>query len=177
MASVRTALEMSRLRRENTSLRQCLVLDRLTRPEAFEHFATDSPKMRQIFLYLEAVSASSEPILIYGETAWAERASAGRAQADRPRKPFVAVNVAGLDDRSQHTPVRPPQGSFTGRRRPQGCEQAADGVSSSTRSATWANRRRSTAAPAAERITCTWAAVPSRPRRGSWWPPIATWRP
>lgn len=132
VASVRTALEMSRLRRENTSLRQCLVLDRLTRPEAFAHFTTASPKMRQIFQYLEAVSVSSEPILINGETGVGKELAARAVhKLTCAQKPFVAVNVAGLDDTVfSDTLFGHRKGAFTGAiaARKGMVEQAADGV-------------------------------------------------
>jgi DNA-binding NtrC family response regulator len=132
VASVRTALEMGRLRRENTSLRQCLVLDRLTRPEAFAHFTTASPKMRQIFQYLEAVSVSSEPILINGETGVGKELAAQAVhKLTCAQKPFVAVNVAGLDDTVfSDTLFGHRKGAFTGAiaSRKGMVEQAAHGV-------------------------------------------------
>jgi DNA-binding NtrC family response regulator len=131
-ASVRNALEMSRLRRENTSLRQCLVLDRLTRPEAFAHFTTASPKMRQIFQYLEAVSASPESILINGETGVGKELAAKAVhKLTCPDRPFVTVNVAGLDDMVfSDTLFGHRKGAFTGAVtvRKGLVEQAADGV-------------------------------------------------
>ncbi|PKN43397.1 MAG: two-component system response regulator [Deltaproteobacteria bacterium HGW-Deltaproteobacteria-18] len=131
-ASVRNALEMSRLRRENTSLRQCLVLDRLTRPEAFAHFTTASPKMRQIFQYLEAVSASPESILINGETGVGKELAAKAVhKLTCPGRPFVTVNVAGLDDMVfSDTLFGHRKGAFTGAVtvRKGLVEQAADGV-------------------------------------------------
>lgn len=132
VASVRTALEMSRLRRENTSLRESLVLDRLGRPEAFAHFTTVSPKMRQIFQYMEAVSASSEPILITGETGVGKELAARAVhKLACPGKPFVAVNVAGLDDTVfSDTLFGHRKGAFTGAitARKGMVDQAAGGV-------------------------------------------------
>lgn len=131
-ASVRTALEVSRLRRENTSLRQCLVLDRLSKPEAFAHFTTVSPKMRQIFQYLEAICASAEPILIMGETGTGKELTARAVhKLTCPQKPFVAVNVAGLDDMVfSDTLFGHRKGAFTGAvtARKGLVEQAAGGV-------------------------------------------------
>jgi DNA-binding NtrC family response regulator len=131
-ASVRTALEMSRLRRENTSLRESLVEDRLAKPEAFAHFTTASPKMRQIFKYLEAISASPEPILIHGETGVGKELAARAVhRLACPGKPFVAVNVAGLDDTVfSDTLFGHRKGAFTGAvtARKGMVEQAGDGV-------------------------------------------------
>ncbi len=132
MASVRTALEMSRLRRENTSLRESLVQDRLANPQAFAHFTTASIKMRQIFKYLEAVAASPEPILINGETGVGKELAARAVhKLSCPGKPFVAVNVAGLDDMVfSDTLFGHRKGAFTGAvlARKGLVEQAADGV-------------------------------------------------
>ena len=131
-ASVRTALEMSRLRRENSSLRQCLVVDRLGKPEAFAHFSTASLKMRQVFQYLEAVGCSSEPILITGETGVGKELMALAVHKIAcPQKPFVAVNVAGLDDLVfSDTLFGHRKGAFTGAMtaRKGLVEQAGDGV-------------------------------------------------
>lgn len=131
-ASVRTALEMSRLRRENTSLRESLVQDRLAHPEAFAHFTTASPKMRQIFKYLEAVNASPEPILIHGETGVGKELAARAVhKLACPGRPFVAVNVAGLDDLVfSDTLFGHRKGAFTGAvtARKGLVEQAGDGV-------------------------------------------------
>jgi len=132
VASVRTALEMSRLRRENTSLRQCLVQDRLSNPEAFAHFATQSPKMRQIFHYLEAVAPSPEPVLICGETGVGKELTARAVHMLAcPTRPFVAVNVAGLDDTVfSDTLFGHRKGAFTGAVTPRKgmVEQAGSGV-------------------------------------------------
>lgn len=131
-ASVRTALEMSRLRRENSSLRRCLALGQLTKPEAFAHFITASPKLRQIFQYLEAVSTSSEPILITGETGVGKELAAQAVhKLACPQKPFIAVNAAGLDDMVfSDTLFGHRKGAFTGAitSRKGLVEQAGDGV-------------------------------------------------
>ncbi len=131
-ASVRTALEISRLRRENTSLRHYFAQDRLERPEAFAHFCTASPKVRQIFQYLEAVGCSAEPILIMGETGVGKELAA-RAVHNLfpPQRPFVAVNVAGLDDMVfSDTLFGHRKGAFTGavEARKGLVEQAGNGV-------------------------------------------------
>lgn len=131
-ASVRTALEMSRLRRENSSLRRCLALDQLAKPEAFAHFITASPKLRQIFQYLEAISISPEPILITGETGVGKELVAQAVhKLICPQKPFVAVNAAGLDDMMfNDTLFGHRKGAFTGAAtsRKGLVEQAGDGV-------------------------------------------------
>jgi transcriptional regulator with PAS, ATPase and Fis domain len=55
--------------------------------------------MIAIFKYVEAISGSGEPILITGETGTGKELLAKAAHnVARPNGPFVAVNVAGLDD-------------------------------------------------------------------------------
>jgi DNA-binding NtrC family response regulator len=99
VTTVRRALEMHRMRGENARLRRYLLTDELEHPEAFEPIITCDRAMHALFQYAEAISASTLPVLISGETgtgkelfARAVHEVSGRAGA------FVAVNVAGLDD-------------------------------------------------------------------------------
>lgn len=99
IACVRNALRVNDLQNEVSILKQYLLTDSLKQPEAFAAIKTCSKRMRAIFQYAEAVSASRQPILITGETGVGKELMARAIhQLSGVRGEFVAVNVAGLDD-------------------------------------------------------------------------------
>jgi len=99
MATVRRALEHRELRDENARLRSKLLEDEVTRPEAFAALITMDPAMLRLFAYLEVISKGSHPALITGETgSGKELVARAIHEVSGRRGPFVAVNVAGLDD-------------------------------------------------------------------------------
>ncbi len=99
LAAVARALSESALRFEARQLRASFFRGELQKPDSFDHIVTRDPEMLRVFSYLEAVARSSEPILITGETGVGKELVARAAHAvSRPDEPFVAVNVAGLDD-------------------------------------------------------------------------------
>lgn len=116
LATVQQTLELHSLRRQVDMLKGYLLNDTLQRHEAFAGIVTNSPKMRSIFQYMEAISTTREPVLIMGETgvgkesiAEAMHTLSGRTGA------FVPVNVAGLDDVVfSDTLFGHRKGSFTG---------------------------------------------------------------
>lgn len=99
LSTVSRALEMRRLKRENSSLHSGFLSDSLDHPEAFAHMVAQDPRMLRVFKYVEAVAASGHPVLITGESGTGKELLA-RALHDLSTvdKPFVPVNVAGLDD-------------------------------------------------------------------------------
>jgi len=99
LLAVRRALELRELRSENTRLSRRVLADTLERPEAFTSIITCSPLMRSLFKYVEAISESSKPVAILGETGVGKEllASAIHSLSGRSGK-FTALNVAGLDD-------------------------------------------------------------------------------
>jgi DNA-binding NtrC family response regulator len=99
MATVRRALEHRELRDENTRLRSKLLEQELEQPEVFAGLITMDAAMQRVFAYLEVIARGSHPALITGETGTGKEMIA-RALHDLSgrRGPFVAVNVAGLDD-------------------------------------------------------------------------------
>lgn len=116
LSSVRKALEMARLRRENMRLSQSILSGKLARPEIFSRIITQSPEMNKIFQYCEAVSPSAHPILITGETGTGKELIAGtlHSLSGFPGE-FTAVNVAGLDDAVfSDTLFGHSKGAFTG---------------------------------------------------------------
>jgi len=116
IASARRALEARELRSELAFLKDQLLDGVLQSEGAFADSITCSSRMQRIFQYLDAVSRSSQPVVIRGETgtgkellARSVHTASGRAGA------FVAVNVAGLDDQMfADTLFGHLRGAFTG---------------------------------------------------------------
>ena len=99
VSGVKRAIELRELKREYSDLRSRLLSDRLSNPEAFSHIITQDRKMHSIFLYLESIAGTEETVLIVGETgAGKELIAKTIHELSRRDRPFVAVNVAGLDD-------------------------------------------------------------------------------
>jgi DNA-binding NtrC family response regulator len=99
VSSVKRAIELRGLRREYSDLRNRLLSDRLSNPEAFSPIVTQDRKMHSIFLYLESIAGTDETVLIIGETGSGKELVARTIhELSRKDGPFVAVNVAGLDD-------------------------------------------------------------------------------
>jgi DNA-binding NtrC family response regulator len=99
MATVRRALEHRELRDENARLRSKLLEQDLEQPAVFANLITADASMMRVFAYLEAVARGSHPALITGETGTGKELIARALHDLSGRKgPFVAVNVAGLDD-------------------------------------------------------------------------------
>ena len=99
IAGVRRAIEQAQLQRENSRLQEMLLQPRELRREAFQSFDTISPRMEAIFRYVDAISVSSEPVLITGESGTGKELIARAIhRLSCPDGPLVAVNAAGLDD-------------------------------------------------------------------------------
>jgi len=132
VSSVKRGIELRELHRENQMLKARVLSDQLSRPEAFADIVTDSPAMRSIFQYVEAVAPSPRPVLITGETGVGKELVARAVHTLSNRKgAFVPVNVAGLDDHVfADTLFGHKKGAFTGalEGRPGLVEQAAGGT-------------------------------------------------
>ncbi|MEN8245535.1 MAG: sigma-54 dependent transcriptional regulator [Thermodesulfobacteriota bacterium] len=99
VGSVRRAIEIRELQRENMRLKAYMFTDEVENPEAFAEIKTASHKMRCIFQYIESIATSPRPVLITGETGVGKELVARAVHRLSSRKGrFVAVNVAGLDD-------------------------------------------------------------------------------
>ena len=99
ITGVQRALSLVELRGENRKLKAHLLSEEVRNPGAFSKITTQSFKMRAIFRYIEAIAASSHPVLIQGESGVGKELVAEAVHlTSRPRFPFVALNVAGLDD-------------------------------------------------------------------------------
>ena len=99
VGSVRRAVDLRELQRENRSIKASFLSGTLKHPEAFSEIITNSPNIRSIFQYAEAIATSPRPVLITGETGVGKElfARAVHTLSNRSGK-FVAINVAGLDD-------------------------------------------------------------------------------
>ena len=99
VTAVRKAVRLNTLEQEVSSLKECLLSDRLINPRAFSKILTCNKKMRAVFQYTEVISRTRQPILITGETGAGKEliAEAIHAVSGVPGE-FVTINVAGLDD-------------------------------------------------------------------------------
>ena len=132
VAAISRTLEQGRLRWEASRLRERFFDVELDAPEIFREIITEDAGMQRMFAYLEAISRGSQPVLVTGETGSGKELVA-RALHDSGRagRPFVAVNVAGLDDTMfSDTLFGHEPGAFTGagERRSGMIERAADGT-------------------------------------------------
>ncbi|MCE9616602.1 MAG: sigma-54 dependent transcriptional regulator [Lentisphaerae bacterium] len=132
IAATRRAFEVREVRRENSLLKEHLLSADLKHPEAFREIVTSHRSMHALFQYIEAVSTTSQPILITGETGVGKElvAKAIHAVSGRSAK-FVPVNIAGLDDNVfSDTLFGHLRGAFTGALEPRKglIEQATGGT-------------------------------------------------
>lgn len=132
ITGIQRAFFMQDVRNENQRLKSRFLDDNLEHPEAFAKITTRNKKMRAIMQYCEAVAQSSEPILITGESGIGKELFARAIRTIRcPEGPWVAVNVAGLDDNVfSDTLFGHTKGAFTGadRERRGMIEEAAGGT-------------------------------------------------
>jgi DNA-binding NtrC family response regulator len=99
IGSIKKAVELRELRKENRSLKQKIFFHQLEHPEAFYHIITKNKKMHSVFQYMEAIRKTNEPILITGETGTGKELVAKAFHYLTGRKgKLVTVNVGGLDD-------------------------------------------------------------------------------
>ena len=132
LAVVKRALELRELRRDFSLVTQHLLSGQLEHPEAFAPIVTEDPRMLGILRYAETVAATNKPVLITGETGTGKELIARAIHETSGRSgPFVAVNVAGLDDAVfSDTLFGHARGAFTGAEtaRPGLIERAASGT-------------------------------------------------
>lgn len=97
--TIDSCLERAATRRELERLRRHLSDGSLEDESAFGGIITASPRMRTIFLYLESVAPSRQPVLITGETGTGKELVARAIHSlSGLGGPFIAINLAGLDD-------------------------------------------------------------------------------
>ncbi len=131
-AGVKRALKLVELETENRDLKNIIQEKDLKNPAAFSGLVTGNSQMLALFKYVEAISNSSEPALIMGESGTGKEIVARAVHAtSRPKSPWVAVNVAGLDDNVfSDTLFGHIKGAFTGaaQSRQGMIERAGDGT-------------------------------------------------
>lgn len=97
--TIESCLERARTKQELERLRRHLSAGTLGDESAFSNIITASPRMRAIFLYLESIAPSRQPVLITGETGTGKELIARAVHSlSGFGGPFVAINLAGLDD-------------------------------------------------------------------------------
>lgn len=125
LARVTVSDDLARFQRVSSS-------SKLQRPEAFREILTADPKMLAIFKHVETIAKGTHPVFIWGETGTGKEMVARALHAVSAYSgPFVAVNVAGLDDTMFADVLFGHRaGAFTGAHRERGgmIEAAAGGV-------------------------------------------------
>ena len=116
ISSVGHALEYRELSDENRVLKHRFLSGQLGHPEAFSAIVTQNQKMYSLFLYVEAIARSSQPVLITGETGVGKELMAMALHSLSGRcGPYLAVNIAGFDDSMfSDTMFGHKRGAFTG---------------------------------------------------------------
>jgi DNA-binding NtrC family response regulator len=116
ISAVNRALETRNLRDEIDHLRRGLLSRSLRKPEAFSHIISENEAMHDLFCYIEAISRTSQPVLITGETGTGKELFARAVHLASGRSgEFIAVTVSGLDDTTfSDTLFGHKKGAFTG---------------------------------------------------------------
>ncbi|RLA04747.1 MAG: sigma-54-dependent Fis family transcriptional regulator [Gammaproteobacteria bacterium] len=99
LSSIKRAMEMSALRNEVMTLRESIFERDVRNKEAFSNIITRDAAMLAIFRYLVAISVSTQPALITGETGTGKELIARAIHQLSGRSgEFVVIDSAGLDD-------------------------------------------------------------------------------
>jgi len=132
MDRISKAIKFIELATENKRLKKMILKKELKKPLFFESIITKDEDMISIFRYLEAISKTTEPVLITGDTGVGKElfAEAFYKLSNRKGK-LIKINIAGLDDQMfSDTIFGHKKGAFTGalKDRLGLIEKAADGV-------------------------------------------------
>ncbi len=120
LLTVEKAFHISELANQNKVLRGYLLGEPLARPENFRDLISRSEKMQAIFKLIETIAPSSHPVLVQGETGVGKELIARAIHKSSGFSgPFIALNVAGLDDLMfSDTLFGHKKGAFTGASEP-----------------------------------------------------------
>jgi len=116
ISGVQRAVEMRRLSRRYSSLRDSMLAGGLSRPEPFSRIITRDRHMQTIFQFIESLAPTAETLLLTGETGTGKELFAEAIHAASGRRgPLVKVNTAGVDDNVfADTLFGHARGAFTG---------------------------------------------------------------
>lgn len=99
VSGVKRAVEMRRLERRYSDLKEHLLSDIIVHRDAFNRIITASPRLEALFRFIESIAPTSETVLITGETGTGKELIAEAVHAVSGRGGMlVRVNSAGLDD-------------------------------------------------------------------------------
>ncbi|MBN1835211.1 MAG: sigma-54-dependent Fis family transcriptional regulator [Spirochaetales bacterium] len=99
ISGVQRAVEMRRMARRYSSLRDSMLSGTLARPEPFSRIVTRNRRMQTIFQFTESLAPTAETLLVTGETGTGKELFAEAIHAASGRRgPLVKVNTAGVDD-------------------------------------------------------------------------------
>lgn len=130
VSGLKRAIEIRRLSRQYTNLKEHLLSDGIDHAEAFARIVTVSPRLHAIFRFVESIAPSAETVLVTGETGTGKELIAEAIHAVSGRRgALVKVNSAGLDDSVfADTLFGHSRGAFTGAEsQRKGLAQQADG--------------------------------------------------
>ena len=132
VSGIRRAIDMRRLRRKYSSLKNNLLSDEIAEPALFSQIITVNRKMQAAFRFIEAVAGSSETILITGETGTGKELFAEAVHRASGRcGELIKVNTAGLDETMfADTLFGHSRGAYTGADKPRKglVQQAEEGT-------------------------------------------------
>ncbi len=116
ITSITRALELRELTNENIRLKERFLSNLLENPDAFSKIITANRQMKDLFQYSEAISKSSQPILITGESGVGKELMADAVHKLSGRKgALVPLNIAGIDDHAfSDTLFGHAKGAYTG---------------------------------------------------------------
>lgn len=97
--TVKHALDLQKEKNEKKRLKKKVLSGKLENPNYFEDFITDNAGIKNKFKYIEAVAASTEPVLITGATGVGKGLIARAIhKASQMKGKIISENIAGLDD-------------------------------------------------------------------------------
>jgi DNA-binding NtrC family response regulator len=116
LAALRRTLTAHELGMQSRQYGRMAITSGPAHPEAFTGMLTADPDVHRLMLYAEIVAPGSQAVLITGETGTGKELMAKAVHRLSGRRgPFVAVNVAGLDDTMfSDTLFGHRRGAFTG---------------------------------------------------------------